>query len=116
MELQAVHEMIIFHESLSCQSSKPFWQRESHYIQCIVQLIYCYDAFLIDIAMNFARELSRESVSQSLLAVSSPDPSIRKPAETILSQYETNIIPGYIGTLMEIASSADAAEVRCTTC
>lgn len=65
--------------------------------------------------MSFAREVSREALSQSLLQSMHPDPSIRGPAETILSQHETNIIPGYVGTLVDIASSADAAEVRCAT-
>lgn len=43
------------------------------------------------------------------------DPSVREPAESHLSSYESNIVPGYLGTLVEIARKAENVnEVRKT--
>lgn len=55
----------------------------------------------------FQRQVSRDSVFQSLVSSLTPDPAIREPAEKQLSQYEKQSVPGYLGTLVEIACATN---------
>lgn len=59
---------------------------------------------------SFEREVNAEQILLYLTQSMHHDPSIREPAESYLSSYETNIVPGYLGTLVEIAQSAESVK------
>jgi len=58
----------------------------------------------------FEREVNAEQILSYLTQSMHYDPSIREPAESYLSSYETNIVSGYLGTLVEIARSQESVK------
>lgn len=63
--------------------------------------------------MSFERDVSAEQILSYLTQSMHHDPTIREPAEAYLSSIETNIVPGYLGTLVEIARMSESVtEVR----
>lgn len=64
---------------------------------------------------SFKCEVNTEQILSYLTQSMHHDPSIREPAESYLSSYETNMVPGYLGSLIEIARNSETIkEVRMT--
>lgn len=62
---------------------------------------------------SFEREVNVEQILSHLTQSMHYDPAIREPAESYLSSYETNMVPGYLGSLVEIARNSEfVKEVR----